>query len=221
MSFPDSSVPDPSAHSQRKHQARGERRIAQILGAAEDLIADMGVQAVSMNAIARRAGISPGSLYQYFPGKDAVVEEMSRRLVVQLQHAKRRVSWTSSQPVQPTPETVIDLLLEAVMFLAQEHPALPALLVSTEPTEPNALLKAIARSLPRPGAVHDEDVTRDLAALIFCTGLGLAVRHPDPAVLLRPTRQAVLSALRPTEDPQPSACPPPTSQTETSAPAAR
>ncbi|MFH8622005.1 helix-turn-helix domain-containing protein [Streptomyces vietnamensis] len=180
----------------------------------------MGAQAVSTNAIARRAGISPGSLYLYFPGKDAIAEEMPRRLVVQLQHAKRRASWTSSQPVQSTPETVIDLLLAAVMLLAQEHPALPALLASTEPTEPNALLKAIARSLPRPGAVHNEDATRDLATHIFCVGLGLAVWHSEPAVLLLPTRQAVLSTLRPTEDPQPSACPPPTGQTETSVPAA-
>ncbi|MFB6895590.1 TetR/AcrR family transcriptional regulator [Streptomyces hydrogenans] len=170
--------------------------MAQIVGAAEELIADEGLSAVGMNAIARRAEISPGSLYQYFPGKDAVVAEVARRLAARLQHGL--ASCASSQSA---PETTVDRLLETAALLTQKHPALPALIAPAEEAEPNALFKAIARSLPTFAMGHNVDVTRDLAARIFCTGLGLAVRQPDPAVLLRATRQAVLSALRAAEAP--------------------
>nr|WP_256341627.1 TetR/AcrR family transcriptional regulator [Streptomyces sp. TLI_105] len=182
------------------------------MGAAEGLIADVGVQAVSMNAIARRAGISPGSLYQYFSGRNTLLEELSRRLVTQLQCTTQQVPCTGSRSIPPTPEITVDRLLNAVMLLAQEHPALPALLAATEPTEPHTFLRAISRSLPRVGPLHNEDVTRDLATRIFCTDISLAVQQPDPAVLLLPIRQAVLSVLRATENPQHSASPPMTSQ---------
>ncbi|MFF5635966.1 TetR family transcriptional regulator [Streptomyces sp. NPDC012825] len=55
-----------SVHYRRKRRARGEQRISRIVRAAEELLADAGVQAVGTNAIARRAGTSPGSLSQYF-----------------------------------------------------------------------------------------------------------------------------------------------------------
>jgi AcrR family transcriptional regulator len=165
-----------------------------------------------MNAVARRAGISPGSLYQYFPGKDALVEEASRRIVARLQRATRKVSCAGTRSARPTAETAVDRLLEAAVSLAREHPALPALLAPTEQAGPNILLRTIARSLPSSGVVHNDGVTRDLATRIFCTGLGLAVQQPDPAVLLRATCRAVLSTLGATDDPQPSALPPAASQ---------
>ncbi|WP_457535359.1 TetR/AcrR family transcriptional regulator [Streptomyces filamentosus] len=83
----DGPVVDASVPSPPKRQARGERRIARIVGAAEGLIAEAGVRSVGMNAVARRAGISPGSLYRYFPGRDAVLQEVSRRLVARLRGA--------------------------------------------------------------------------------------------------------------------------------------
>ncbi|WP_159057853.1 MULTISPECIES: TetR/AcrR family transcriptional regulator [unclassified Streptomyces] len=199
MSLPDKSAADVPTHPQRKRQARGERRVAQIVDAAEALIADAGVQAVGMNALARHAGISPGSLYQYFPGKDAVIAEVARRLAARLQQG-----FALCSSAQSAPETTVDRLLEAAAVLARKHPALSALLTPTEESEeaePNALFKTIARSLPTFDVGYNVDVTRDLAVRIFCTGLGLAIHQPDPAVLFRPTRQAVLSALRTAEAP--------------------
>lgn len=70
-----------------RRQARGERRIADILDAALALFAELGYDKTSTNAIAARAGISPGSLYQYFPHKDAIADALSQRLLDQLRHA--------------------------------------------------------------------------------------------------------------------------------------
>src|SRR5690349_10759499 len=63
-----------------RRQARGERRIAEILDAASALFAEVGYEAASTNRIAARAGISPGSLYQFFANKEAIAEALSARL---------------------------------------------------------------------------------------------------------------------------------------------
>lgn len=47
--------------------------------AAGELLIDRGL-AFSTNDVAKRAGVSIGSLYQYFPNKEAVVAEATRRV---------------------------------------------------------------------------------------------------------------------------------------------
>lgn len=60
-------------------QERGQRRVEQILDAAESVFAELGVDGASMQSIAERAGSSVGSLYHFFPNKDAVIEALGRR----------------------------------------------------------------------------------------------------------------------------------------------
>ncbi len=60
-------------------QDRGLKRVESILDAAESVIAEMGVDAASTNAIAERAGASVGSLYHFFPSKEAIIEALARR----------------------------------------------------------------------------------------------------------------------------------------------
>jgi len=60
----------------RRRYARGEKRIVEILEAAAAVFAETGYEQATTNAIAVKAGISPGSLYQFFSNKD----EIARRL---------------------------------------------------------------------------------------------------------------------------------------------
>jgi len=53
-------------------QARGERRVAELKAAAEQEFAAHGYEATTMTAIAKAAGAPIGSLYQFFPGKEAL-----------------------------------------------------------------------------------------------------------------------------------------------------
>ncbi len=53
-------------------QERGRRRVAQILDATAELVDTVGPQAVTTNAIARAAGVPIGSVYQFFPNKEAI-----------------------------------------------------------------------------------------------------------------------------------------------------
>ncbi|MFE0465067.1 TetR/AcrR family transcriptional regulator [Kitasatospora sp. NPDC058965] len=76
---PPTEQPSPAGTAERpkRRQARGERRIALLLDAAGQVFAEAGYAATTTNAIAARAGVSPGSLYQYFPNKDAIAAALA------------------------------------------------------------------------------------------------------------------------------------------------
>jgi AcrR family transcriptional regulator len=60
-------------------QARSRATIDVILDAAAHILGDRGWTGLTTNAVAETAGVSIGSLYQYFPNKLAVIEAVRRR----------------------------------------------------------------------------------------------------------------------------------------------
>ncbi|OWY61551.1 hypothetical protein B7486_63205, partial [cyanobacterium TDX16] len=62
-----------------KRQERGLKRIALILDTAERVFTEVGYDAATTNLIASEAGISPGSLYQFFANKEAIAEALAAR----------------------------------------------------------------------------------------------------------------------------------------------
>src|SRR4051812_4745362 len=72
---------DKSETSLRKFpkQRRSEELVDSVLEAATRILNSVGLGTVSTNKIAERAGVSIGSLYQYFPGKDAIFARLIER----------------------------------------------------------------------------------------------------------------------------------------------
>ncbi len=60
-------------------QQRSTQTVDRIVAAAINVFDDVGYQAATTNEIAREARVSVGSLYQYFPNKDALLVEIARR----------------------------------------------------------------------------------------------------------------------------------------------
>jgi AcrR family transcriptional regulator len=60
-------------------QERSRATVEAILEAAAQVFERHGYAAGTTNRIAERAGVSIGSLYEYFPSKDAIVIELGRR----------------------------------------------------------------------------------------------------------------------------------------------
>lgn len=56
----------------RKRNARGEQRQQELLRAASTVFARLGYHETTTNAIAAEADVSPATLYQFFPNKDAI-----------------------------------------------------------------------------------------------------------------------------------------------------
>lgn len=62
-----------------------------ILEAAEIIIVKDGYEKATTNYIAERAGVSIGSLYQYFPNKDAIISALIEQEVSKVANGIRRV----------------------------------------------------------------------------------------------------------------------------------
>lgn len=60
-------------------QRRSMVTVESILKAGAQLLLEIGYDKSSTNKIADRAGVSVGSLYEYFPGKEAIFAELRRR----------------------------------------------------------------------------------------------------------------------------------------------
>ncbi|MDQ6435496.1 TetR/AcrR family transcriptional regulator [Mesorhizobium sp. LHD-90] len=60
-------------------QKRSRERVERMLAAATELIAERGSDALRMSEVAERAGVSIGSLYQFFPDKTAIVGTLVER----------------------------------------------------------------------------------------------------------------------------------------------
>ncbi|WP_053096105.1 TetR family transcriptional regulator [Frateuria defendens] len=65
-----------SAARRVPQRRRGHERVAALLDAADACFAESGYDAATMTAIAARAGAAIGSLYQFFPTKEAVAEAL-------------------------------------------------------------------------------------------------------------------------------------------------
>jgi AcrR family transcriptional regulator len=65
-------------------QARSANTVEAILEAAARILESQGLVACTTNAVAQRAGVSIGSLYQYFPNRDALTAALIERETVQL-----------------------------------------------------------------------------------------------------------------------------------------
>ena len=60
-------------------QARSRATVDRIVDAAQRILAEDGYAALSTNRVAAMAEVSPGSLYQYFPDKQAIVDRLIER----------------------------------------------------------------------------------------------------------------------------------------------
>jgi AcrR family transcriptional regulator len=111
-------------------QRRSREMVERILAAGRTVVLRDGYDAASTNRIAAEAGVSPGSLYQYFPNKDAVLsaivgrysDDVSERITAALAD---RFDETGPEMVRATLEALLDALeenAELLRIVADELP---------------------------------------------------------------------------------------------------
>jgi AcrR family transcriptional regulator len=66
-------------------QERSQATFEAIIEATAQILERDGLAGLSTNRVARVAGVSVGSLYQYFPDKQALVEEVRSRFAARFQ----------------------------------------------------------------------------------------------------------------------------------------
>jgi AcrR family transcriptional regulator len=114
----------------RPQQARSQERVDLILDTAAEFIAEVGYEAVTTNAIAERAGISIGSLYRYFPDKDAILRGLTVRHLEQLRAIYDRV-FTEDLAYLPL-EVVLDRIVDPFVDLHVACPAFKQILLGSD-----------------------------------------------------------------------------------------
>jgi len=104
-------------------QRRSQERLERIARAAGELCAEVGADAVTMEGISARAETSIGSLYQFFPNKDALLHAVAERYVDDLLALLDASDATDAGDIAGLPlETLVDALLEPFVAFHSAHP---------------------------------------------------------------------------------------------------
>jgi AcrR family transcriptional regulator len=105
-------------------QARARARIEHVLGTADRVLAAEGAGALSTTRIAEAAGISVGSLYQWFGDKGAIAEALALRYVAEFTAVTAAVA--DAEEAAPSGDPV-GRLLDAFVRAFRERPGFRAL----------------------------------------------------------------------------------------------
>src|SRR6266545_1046770 len=139
---------------QARRQKRGALRVEAILQAAGALFAELGYDNVATNMIAARAGISPGSLYQFFPNKEAIAQAFAADASDQLSRVYDTM--LSSEVLSLPLQAFLDTFIDGIMAFNRNCPGYLAL----------ELGSSISSSLARVLADLQQDLQARLDALM-------------------------------------------------------
>jgi len=110
-------------------QARSRETVSVILEASARILESAGLRGFNTNAIAARAGVSVGSLYQYFPNKDAIVRALITSFEETLHDAVLRVlQGGTGGTLKPR----LRLLVRALVTIHYARPRLNCMLEAEE-----------------------------------------------------------------------------------------
>ena len=108
-------------------QRRSKATVEAVLEAGARLLLTIGYDKASTNKIAEKAGISIGSLYEYFPGKEAIFAEIRRR------QDHRYARLVQAEPVPATFRETLRLNIKTYIRLALSNIELHAALIRDVP----------------------------------------------------------------------------------------
>lgn len=127
--------------TQTPRARRRDANHARILDAAMELVAQGGLEALSMARLAEAADYTAGALYRYFPGKDALLAALVGQVLDELQVFMVDAESALPQPARPLAR--LFALAHAYRRFAKERPHAFGFL-STTIAEPRVLLEAKA-----------------------------------------------------------------------------
>jgi len=167
--------PPTAAGSARKPRADGQRNRERLMEAAKGAFADIGAD-VSLEEIARRAGVGIGTLYRHFPTREALFEAVYRR---EVDHLADLAQQLKADDVAPT-EALRRWLRSNVEFVATKKGMSAALALAVNKSSDLSaysfarLTEAVGALLERAVAageiradISPEDVLRALVGMCY------------------------------------------------------
>jgi AcrR family transcriptional regulator len=192
----------------RPTQRRAQHTVEAILDAVILLLKRGGVSAITTNSIAEAAGVSIGSVYQYFPDKRAIFIALHERHIRQVDQVLQR---KISESEGATLDRLVASLLDGMIEVHGSDPQFAALLDSEVPHRADGtrefsirlhelFRKALAPYQERPGAAMKLHVRAFLLGnMLEALGHAVVLRRP-PMLSLRSAKmeagKAILASLR-------------------------
>jgi AcrR family transcriptional regulator len=162
----------------RKPRADSARNRQLLIDTAKQGFSDVGLN-VSLEEIARRAGVGIGTLYRHFPSREAVVEAVYRREVEQLAEAVPQLLENS-----PAGEALHQWMHLFVDYIATKRMIAPSLATAAgrtsalRATSAELITRAVSTLLKR--AVASGDVRKDIDPSDLLRALvGVSYGNPD------------------------------------------
>ena len=155
----------------RPRQTRSKETVEIILAATARILIKLGFDGLTTNAVAELAGVSIGSLYQYFPNKQALVAALiERRLDEKNANTHRELARVAQQPFPEAVRSMIRMTIE-------NYAASPE------------LSRVLIEQVPRVGrmariAELHQGTLQLVAALLEARKHELAVRDPEMAAFV-------------------------------------
>jgi AcrR family transcriptional regulator len=153
-------------------QARSLETVRVIIEAAARILEQNGLDGFSTNAVAERAGVSIGSLYQYFPRKEALIGALiMRETSLLIDHAEAAMA-------QPSGAAAFSVLILSAIAHQFRRPALARLLDFEEARLPfdadtervserfRSILSNVLQRPDLPQQADSDAAARDVVAII-------------------------------------------------------
>ncbi len=135
---PSPSGPATKAPRRTPQQARSKALVERILDAGARVFAEFGYTAGTTNRIAAEAGVSIGSLYSYFPDKDAIVTALVRRHIDDgIREIGERLATPDLSSLKLEERT--RLFVEATVAIHEGDPSLHRVLFEEAPRSPEVV----------------------------------------------------------------------------------
>ena len=150
-------------------RSTGKRRVADLLRAGADVIAERGFEAATMAEIAARAGAQIGSLYRFFPNKDALADALILRYRERIEAAFQKTDSRTGSTI----DEFADDLLGVFEGVRGESPAIVALLDARSDATAwrgdfhERALRSVIASLKLRDATLSEEEAHDMAVVLL------------------------------------------------------
>jgi AcrR family transcriptional regulator len=168
------------------HQTRSRETAARLLAAAESVLEKHGVEGASVPEIARRAGVSPASIYRRFVDKDGLFREVFERFFERAIQANDRALEPSRWRATSLEESVCALVTGMVAAYSQ-RPGLLRAVISYSEQHPDAAFRRRAIELRERSMAGIEEIV-----LLHAK----EIKHPEPKKAVRIALQLVSLALK-------------------------
>ena len=155
----------------RPRQARSRATVDSVLAATARVLVKRGFDGLTTNLVAETAGVSVGSLYQYFPNKEALVGALIEKHVDDLTSlCLAELTRVAGLPVAEAIRSVVEVMIRAHAVNPELHRVL---------TEQVPRVGRMAKLREIEGLVH-----RMVAALLASRRAELAIDDPDMAAFV-------------------------------------